>query len=223
MLLTIPKVLDRGEAAAAVETIERARFVDGKRSAGTSAREVKHNEELDPGAPEIESLNKLVVGTLYRNAVFQAAVLPHRVSGAFFARYTPGMFYGEHVDDPVMGEGSRYRSDVSATVFLCDPDAYEGGELVIRTAFGTQAVKLPAGDAVVYPSSTLHRVAEVTGGRRIVAVAWAQSLVRDPMQRELLYDLHLARETLRKATPRAEVTKQVDNVYTNLVRMWAEV
>jgi PKHD-type hydroxylase len=119
--------------------------------------------------------------------------------------------------------GGRYRSDIAITIFLSDPEAYAGGELVIRTAFGPQEVKLPAGDAIMYPASSLHRVAEVMRGERLVAVTWVQSMVRDPMRRELLYELGLAREKLLRTRPDAEETAQVDHAYVNLVRMWAEV
>jgi PKHD-type hydroxylase len=134
------------------------------------------------------------------------------------------MTYGDHVDDPIMGSASpRFRSDVSMTVFLTPPEAYDGGELTIRTAFGEHQVKLPAGDAVVYPSSSLHRVAEVTRGERVVALTWIQSYVRDPSRRELLYELNRAREILLRQAPEAEHTGLVDRSYANLLRMWGEL
>ncbi len=123
---------------------------------------------------------------------------------------------------PCHGEGNRYRSDVAITIFLNDPHSYDGGELVVRTAFGEQAVKLAAGNALAYPASSLHRVREVSRGERLVAVAWAQSLVRDAARRELLYELDVARQALIRVTPKAEVTENIDRVYANLLRMWAE-
>lgn len=150
--------------------------------------------------------------------------MPRRLSGAFFARYQAGMHYGPHVDDPVMGpEGGRYRSDVSMTVFLNPAADYQGGELVVETEYGEQQVKLDAGDAVVYPSSSLHRVAAVTRGERMVAVAWAESMVREPERRRLLYDLHQVEDALRAADPDADVTRRTGRVRANLMRMWAEV
>ncbi|MCK5091386.1 MAG: Fe2+-dependent dioxygenase, partial [Gammaproteobacteria bacterium] len=128
-----------------------------------------------------------------------------------------------HIDDPVTGEAQRFRCAVATTIFLNSPDEYEGGELVVRTPFGDQMVKLAAGDAVVYPASSLHHVKEVSKGNRIVAVTWTQSMVRDASRRELLHELNLAREKLMQASPNAEETAQVDHSYTNLVRMWAEV
>jgi len=224
MLIEIPQVLDQDQLKRVAELLSGARFVDGRLSAGLTARRVKHNEELDGGAPELEQLNQIVMGTLVRHPAFKSAVLPHRVAVPFYARYTPGMEYGDHVDDPVMGPaGGRYRSDVSCTVYLNGPDGYDGGELVINTTFGTREVKLPAGDAVLYPSSSLHHVAPVTRGERLVAVTWIQSMVRDAARRELLHELNQAREKLLVEHPQAEETAQVDHAYVNLVRMWAEV
>ena len=133
------------------------------------------------------------------------------------------MKYGDHIDDPVMGEGPRFRCDIASTIFLNEPEDYEGGELVINTAFGQHKVKLPAGDAVIYPASSLHHVAEVTKGERIVAVTWIQSLVREPEKRAILHDLNMVREKMLQASPDSEDTARIDHSYTNLVRMWAEV
>jgi PKHD-type hydroxylase len=149
--------------------------------------------------------------------------MPLKTAAPYYARYTTGMSYGAHVDDPVMGQGELYRSDLSVTLFLADPDSYDGGELCIQTAFGEQQVKLPAGDAVLYPSSSIHRVAEVTRGERLVAVSWIQSLVRAPEQRNLLHELNQAREALLQNRPDAAETAQVNQSYINLVRMWSEI
>jgi PKHD-type hydroxylase len=224
VLIEISQVLDQGQLERVGQLLSGARFVDGRLSAGLAARRVKHNEEMDGAARELDQLNQIVMGTLVRHPVFKSAVLPHRVAVPFYARYTPGMEYGDHVDDPVMGPaGGRYRSDVSCTVFLSGPDAYDGGELVINTTFGSRVAKLPAGDAVLYPSSSLHYVAPVTRGERLVAVTWIQSMVRDAARRELLHELNQAREKLLVEHPQAEETARVDHAYVNLVRMWAEV
>jgi PKHD-type hydroxylase len=222
MMLEIPGVLTSGQLERVAKLLAGATFVDGKLSAGSRAGAVKRNQELDPKNADADALNELVIGSLFRHPVFQSAVLPSRVSAAFFARYAPGMAFGDHIDDPVMGDENRYRSDVAITIFLNDPHSYDGGELEVRTAFGEQAVKLAAGNALVYPASSLHRVREVSRGQRLVAVAWAQSLVRDPARRELLYELDIARQGLMRVTPKAEVTEKVDRVYANLVRMWAD-
>jgi PKHD-type hydroxylase len=223
MLISIPSVIDPQQLAVIQQAISQAPFVDGKSSAGKAAQRVKHNQEVDQQSEMGQQLAKIIIGNLTHNPIFQSAALPNRVATPFIARYTPGMNYGDHIDDPIMGQEQRFRCDVACTVFLNNPDDYDGGELNIRTAFGTQQVKLNAGDAVVYPASSLHHVADVTRGERIVAVTWIQSLIRDPARRELLHELNLAREKLLDEKPGAEVTEQVDHSYTNLVRMWSEV
>ena len=133
------------------------------------------------------------------------------------------MRYGAHIDNPLMGSGPYLRTDVSATLFLSDPDQYEGGELCVMTEFGEQQVKLSAGSVVVYPSSSLHHVAEVTSGERLGLIVWLQSCVRDPAQREILYRLWQSRENLLATDPQGVDTTRIDHIYANLVRMWAEV
>jgi PKHD-type hydroxylase len=224
MLVVIPDVLGSTELQQVQTLLDGGHFVDGRLSAGTAAKRVKHNEELHANASQMERLNSLVMGRLVQNATFQAATMPYRIASPYYARYTAGMSYGDHVDDPVMGPpGGQYRSDVSTTVFLNPPEEYQGGELVIRTSFGEQRLKLPAGDAVVYPSSSLHHITEVTAGQRLVAVTWTQSMLRDPQQRELLFQLYRAREKLLSKHPDAEETTRIDHVYVNLVRMWSEL
>lgn len=223
MLLQIPNVVSKDKLTVIQAILAKSQFIDGKLSAGMAAERVKNNEEIAGDAREIQQLNNLVMGSLVQHPVYQSATLPIKIASPFYARYRPGMTYGDHVDDPVMGPPQgRYRSDVSTTVFLNEPDSYEGGELVIRTSFGDQQIKLPAGYAVVYPSSSLHHVAEVTRGERLVAVTWAQSMVRDAAKRELLYELNQARENLLKQRPEEDETRRVDVAYVNLIRMWAE-
>lgn len=221
MLVVIPDVLNAGQLRDVRAFLDKAAFVDGSLSAGQTARRVKNNQELDPDNARFEQLNQAVMGTLLQHPHYQAAVLPCRVATPYYARYTKGMRYGDHVDDPVMGPpGGQYRSDVSTTLFLSGPDDYEGGELVIRTSYGDQRIKLAAGTAVTYPSASLHQVAEVTDGVRLVAVTWAQSMVREPDRRALLYELYQARETLLRTRPDSEETTRVDHSYVNLMRMW---
>jgi PKHD-type hydroxylase len=224
MLITIPRVLDEASLERVRALLGDIAFVDGRSSAGGDARRVKENEEADATDERVGLLNRLVLLPLYRHPLFQAAAMPRRLSGAFFARYRPQMHYGPHVDDPVMGpEGGRYRSDISMTLFLTPPETYDGGELVIETEYGEQRVKPGAGDAVVYPSSSLHQVAPVTRGERLVAVAWAESMVREPERRRLLFDLHQVEEQLRAAGPDDEVTRRTGRIRANLMRMWADV
>ena len=200
-----------------------APFVDGKLSAGQVAQQVKQNEEVSLQAKELQALNNIVMGKLVEHPVYKAAALPMKVAAPFYARYTKGMSYGDHVDDPIMQAERPYRSDISITVFLNDPADYEGGELAIRTSFGETKVKLAAGDAVMYPSSSVHHVNEVTDGIRVVAVTWLQSLVRDPAQREILYDLYQLREKMLSSDSESDDTKRLDRSYVNLVRMWGDV
>ena len=222
MLLVIKNVLDAARLQEVQALLKTGEFMDGRLSAGMQAAQVKHNEELAPQSPLHRRLNALVMSPLVQHPEYQAAVLPLRVATAFFARYQAGMTYGFHVDDPVMGPMSgRYRTDVSTTVFLNDD--YAGGELVIKTSYGEQRIKGQVGDAVVYDSGSWHQVAEVTSGQRLVAVTWAQSMVKDPQQRELLYQLAQTRESIMQKLPQTDEAATLSTVHINLLRMWSEV
>jgi PKHD-type hydroxylase len=224
MLLPLSGVLKADELALVRSWLAGARFADGRLSAGAAARRVKVNEELEAPAPDLERLNRVVMGGLARHPDYRGGALPLHVASPMYARYQPGMAYGDHLDDPIMGaDGLMYRSDVAVTVFLSAPEEYDGGELVIRTAFGEQAVKSPAGDAVLYPAGSIHHVNPVTRGERLVALTWVQSLVRDPARRELLYGLNAAREKMLRDAPQAAETAQVDAAYLNLIRMWSDL
>ena len=224
MLIEIPNVLDTDKLANIRAMLDKVTFIDGKHSAGQVAAKVKNNEEMQQGTQQAEYLDHLLMSSLAENADFRSAALPYRVAQPVFARYSPGMRYGDHVDDPIMGTGpAKFRTDVSVTVFLNKPDEYEGGELIINTTYGEKLVKLPAGHAVVYPSASVHRVAEVTRGHRFAAIVWLQSMVRDAGQRELLFELDQARNKLLSTNPEAGESKQVDRAYVNLLRMWCDV
>ncbi len=223
MLIAIEGVLSPEEIAAARAFMALGEFKDGGLSAGKMAEGVKHNLELAQGSDIFNRLNAVVFEKMLSHPRFQAAALPNKTAAPFYSRYSKGMKYGAHVDNPLMGSGPYLRTDVSSTLFLSDPDSYEGGELCVMTEFGEQQVKLPAGSAVVYPSSSLHHVAEVTDGERQALVVWMQSCVRDPAQREVLYRIWESRESLLAADPEGEDTQRIDYVYANLVRMWAEV
>lgn len=224
MLLTLKAVLKPDEAALARAWLADAPFVDGRLSAGGVARTVKQNEEVETSAPVLEQLNRLIMGNLLRHADFRAGAFPLHVASPLYARYQPGMAYGDHLDDPVMGAGGvLYRSDVAVTVFLNDPADYDGGALVVNTSFGEQRIKLAAGEAVIYPAGNIHHVQPVTRGERVVAVTWVQSMVREAERRELLYGLNAARERLLKDAPEAVETLQVNAAFQNLLRMWTEL
>lgn len=223
MIVQLQDVLNGKQLGQIRELIAGSGFVDGKLSAGMEARAVKNNEELAADDRTVNSLNRIVMGSLIRHTTYQAAAFPLRVAAPFYARYTEGMAYGEHVDDPVMGTGDRYRSDIAITIFLSGPECYEGGELAISTSFGEQTVKLPAGDAILYPASNLHQVKEVTSGERLVAATWVQSMIRDPAKREVLFNLSRSRDHMLETAPNEKFTSLISQSYVNLLRMWSEL
>ena len=227
MLIHLKNVLGPQELSKVQELLADAKYVNGKLSAGAMASQVKNNQELASGDPKIDALNNIVMGNLLRHKIYQRAALPLKIASPFYACYQQGMHYGEHIDDPVMGvsgeAGQRYRSDLALTVFLNQPNEYQGGELSIQTEYGVQLIKYAAGDAVMYPATTRHQVTEVTSGERLVAVTWIQSMIKDTEQRALLYQLSCAREKLLRKQSGEEHTKQVDLVYVNLVRKWSDL
>ena len=223
MLITIESLLNEHELAQVRRILERAECMSGQLSAGKRAAKVKNNSELRLETAELDRVNHIVMGNLVQNEVYRTAALPLRIAAPYYARYTEGMYYGPHVDDPVMGDGPRYRSDVSITVFLNAPAEYEGGTLCIETEFGDQLVKLDAGDAVMYPSSSLHRVDPVLSGQRLAAITWVQSMVPSAQKRALLYTLAQARDELFADAAHARATSRVDQAYVNLIRMWSRI
>ena len=220
MLIRIEELLDGEELAVVAGLIESLPFSDGRSSAGMAAARVKRNQEAAEH-PNRRAISNLVMGKLLRHPDCRLAALPRQVAQPLLARYTTGMEYGDHIDDPIMGGDHPFRTDVAVTVFLNPPQDYEGGALVIQTDFGEQTVKLAAGSAVLYPASSRHRVEMVSRGERRVMVSWIQSLVADSGRRELLYELGLAREKLLQDSPDSLVTKRIDKSYVNLIRMWA--
>lgn len=217
MLFQIPNVLSAEELTQLQQRLAKAEFVDGKTTAGWYAKQVKHNQQLKRGAtPDLEATVK---AALSRHPLFQIAVRPKQIHNLRFSRYGVGMSYGTHADNAMMGS---YRSDISFTLFLNDPEAYTGGELVIEAADDEKAYKLKAGSAIVYPSSTLHRVDTVTQGQRLVVVGWVQSLVRDPAQRELLFDIDTVRRSLFAQQGKTTEFDLLSKSVSNLLRCWAE-
>lgn len=224
MLNEISQLLDQHELDLIHRHIAKASWQSGTLTAGEQARKTKLNEELVQDEHNWMPINKLVASKLYVHPHFQSLVLPSKLSATFVTRCLHGMHYGQHIDNPIMGsQHARYRSDLAITVFLTDPDSYDGGELSIESRYGPVAVKLPAGSAVIYPATSLHEVTPVTAGERIVCVLWAQSMIKDAHQRELLHDLNEARQALIQSTPEAMVTKRIEHVYANLLRLWADV
>jgi PKHD-type hydroxylase len=218
MQMVIANVLSAAELDTLRGALAKAHFVDGRDTAGFAAREVKHTLQTAGSDPAIESARQIVRERLLANEVFALAVRPKALS-LMFSRYEPGMRYGAHVDDAIM---AGMRSDVAFTLFLAEPDSYDGGELMIDSAAGEEAIKLAAGSIVAYPATSLHRVAEVKRGVRLAAVGWARSFVRDAAQRELLFDLDTARRTLFAQQGRSREFDLVSKSLANLLRMWAE-
>lgn len=221
MLECVPNVLTPAEVDKTVAVMTASDFVDGKKTAGFRAKRVKNNEQLGRNTPSREEIDQLIIKSLRDSALFQRLAMPRTINTPLFSRYREGMEYGLHVDDAMMGSKAM-RTDVSVTVFLNQPDQYEGGELEIQSPFGVQHVKLPAGAAVVYPSSTLHRVLPVTKGERLAAVTWVQSKVRDPNKRELLFDLDRVRRKLGELAPDSDEADLAFKTHSNLTRMWLD-
>lgn len=228
MLIEIPDVLTPEEVRHFRSVLETSQWVDGRITAGDQAAKAKNNLQIPVDSEEALELGELVLEALGRNATYNSAALPLRVLPPMFNRYDVGMTFGAHVDNSIRTVpgtgGMRMRADVSTTIFLTDPDDYEGGELVIEDTYGTHAIKLPAGHMVVYPSSSLHRVMPVTKGSRWGCFFWAQSMVRDDGQRAMLYDLDVAIIQTRQqlGDDNAAVLGLVSH-YHNLLRRWAEL
>ena len=197
-------------------------FQSGGKTAGWAASLVKNNQQLDPEARHYEKLQRLVVAALASSEVFTLAAMPKAMRPLLFSRYESGMGYGDHVDDALMGEEPRIRSDLSFTLFLSAPSEYEGGELVIEDTQGTHAHKLDAGALVLYASDSLHRVETVTSGVRQVAVGWVQCLIRDPRQRQIIFDLEVVRRQLFQQQGKTAQFDALSKTVSNLWRLWVE-
>lgn len=224
MLLTIDNVLTPDELTRARALIAESRWADGNLTAGTQAAQVKRNEQLPDDAPHLPALRRLVLDALGRNALFFSGALPLKVLPPFFNRYGGASnAYGEHVDNAMRRSGEGYvRADVSATLFLSEPDDYDGGVLTISDTFGRHGVKLAAGSLVLYPSASVHEVTPVTRGERVACFMFIQSMVRDPLQRRLLFDLDMALLELRQQLGEMAPVVKLTGVYHNLLRQWAD-
>jgi PKHD-type hydroxylase len=222
MLLCIPDIITPAEARQLRDRVLALRFVDGSATAGVYARSVKRNEQLE-NSPESHKLQEIVMQALMRSVEFERFAFPRNMKPIMFSRYEPGMEYGTHVDNAVMSGRPPVRSDISLTLFLSEPDTYDGGELTIQTLTGEEQIKLPAGSIVTYPSSSLHRVAPVTRGVRVAAVTWVQSMIRDPSCREILRDLEMTRRSIFETQGKTREFDLISKSFANLMRMWAEV
>ncbi|NJM18780.1 MAG: Fe2+-dependent dioxygenase [Richelia sp. RM2_1_2] len=223
MIFIIENVLTAEELDIITAKLQDAEFVDGKLTAGWFAKTVKNNTQLSNSAEVGEDLRTIVVKALRRNRLFESAIKPKVIRPIIFSSYSQGMYYGSHTDNAIMGLENPIRSDVSFTLFLNSPSSYKGGELVIDTSLGEQAFKLEAGSAIVYPSTTLHRVETVVEGKRLAAVSWVQSFVREPGEREILFDLDTAKQIIFQKHGKTPEFDLISKSYANLLRKWAEV
>ncbi len=226
MLLHIPEVLTKDQVARIRDDLRQAEWVDGATTAGAQAIQVKRNLQLRTGSPEAAALGKIIADALNRHPLFISAALPARMLPPMFNRYEGSGHYGNHVDNAIHYDPSRgtsVRTDVSTTVFLCEPEEYEGGELIVEDTYGTHEVKLAAGDAIVYPATSLHRVEPVTRGMRLASFLWTQSMVKDDWRRKMLFDLDMTILKLRQRLGDSEETVALTGHYHNLLRQWAEL
>ena len=225
MLLHVPNVLTAEQVADCRRQLDAADWVDGRVTAGHQSAKAKDNAQLPEDSPVARELGRMILTALERNPLFVAGALPLKIFPPLFNRYASGQSFGNHVDNAVRkvrSTASWVRTDISATLFLAQPSEYDGGELMIDDTFGSHAVKLPAGDLVLYPSTSLHRVQPVTRGARIASFFWIQSMVRDDGERTLLFDLDLAIQRLGSDAPNHPALVQLTGVYHNLLRRWAD-
>jgi PKHD-type hydroxylase len=226
MLLAIPDLLSPEEVASARALLGKAEWIDGRVTAGPQSARAKNNQQLAEGSAAAESIGDMILTALQRNALFVSAALPLRVFPPLFNRYQGGHQFANHVDNAIRQIGStghRIRTDLSATLFLSDPDEYDGGELTVEDTYGVHKVKLPAGDMVLYPSSSLHSVTPVTRGARVASFFWIQSMIRDDGRRTLLFDLDVSIQQLSRDVPAHPSVVQLTGVYHNLLRQWSEM
>lgn len=225
MLLHIPDVLSQDLLSQLRQALDLADWADGRETVGTQGARVKHNQQLPDASPLREELGQIVLAALARHPLYHAATLPLRTLPPRFNRYRGGGHYGFHVDGAVMAlpaNAGQLRSDIACTLFLNSPEDYDGGELTVSDTYGEHEVKLPAGDLVIYPASSLHKVQPVTRGARLACFFWVQSLIRDDTRRRLLFELDTSIQKLTATGADAAAVLQLTGVYHNLLRQWAE-
>ncbi|CUH81008.1 Fe2+-dependent dioxygenase [Tropicibacter naphthalenivorans] len=227
MLITIPQLFSKAEVQAIRARLDAADWQSGKQTAGAQSQGVKNNRQLDPRSGVACEIGQLIVDRLHQTPLFLSAALPSRILPPMFNRYEGGETFGVHVDNAIRvnpHSGERLRTDLSMTVFFSEPDEYDGGELIVEDHYGTQSVKLPAGDMVLYPSTSLHEVTPVTRGARVSSFFWLQSMVRSNERRTILFDLDQTIQTLagRLGLSDPQVVT-LTGIYHNLIREWTEV
>ncbi|MBF6022693.1 Fe2+-dependent dioxygenase [Lysobacter niastensis] len=227
MLLQLPQVLSPDQVAHCRQRLEQGAWADGRMTAGYQSARAKDNAQLPETDPVARELGGLILEALSRNSTFFSAALPQRIYPPLFNRYAGGQSFGFHVDNAVRYDRSRggaepVRTDLSATLFLSSPEEYDGGELIIEDTYGTHSVKLQAGDMVLYPGTSLHKVSPVTRGERIASFFWIQSLLREDAQRRLMFELDVSIRRLTQDVPEHPALVQLTGVYHNLLRRWTE-
>jgi len=226
MMLHIPGVLTPAQVKEFRQRMADAEWIDGRASVGAQGAQVKRNRQLAEGTPLAMELGDIIIKSLAKNPLFYSAALPLRMLPPYFNSYAGGENYGLHIDGAIrhmVGSADVMRSDISTTVFLSEPDEYEGGELTVMDSYGAHEVKLPAGDAIVYPASSVHRVNPVTAGERVASFLWTQSMVRDDWRRTMLFELDQNIQKLRAQHGDSEATVGLAGHYHNLLRMWADM
>ena len=228
MLLVIPNVFPKAQVRALRERLDAAEWVDGKVTAGFQSAQAKNNSQIPEEHPVAKEVGELILSALGARKLFRSAALPLKVFPPLFNRYAGGQTFGTHVDNAIrihQASAGRIRTDLSCTLFFSEPDEYDGGELVIEDTYGSKRVKLPAGDMILYPSTSLHHVTPVTRGARVSSFFWLQSMIRQDAQRSLLFDLDSAiqRISTNDAPEVRESSVQLTGVYHNLLRQWAEL
>lgn len=225
MLLNIPKVLSADQVKEARAALAQAEWVDGNVTAGYQSSQAKNNLQLPEHSAVARQLGDLILGALARNNLFLSAALPAKIFPPLFNCYQGGQAFGVHVDNAIRqvpGTPVKVRTDVSMTLFLSEPEEYDGGELMIEDTYGSQAIKLAAGDMVLYPATSLHRVTPVTRGRRLASFFWLQSLVASDEKRRILFDMDIALQRLRTKVQDSPEIVQLTGVYHNLLRQWSQ-
>ena len=222
MILTFPQVISADEQRAILTQIAAAEFVDGRQTAGVLLANRKQNEQIHRDSAQLKNITDILLGALRRHQGFCNAVYPKQLHSLLVSRYREGMHYGPHVDRALMGETTLWRTDLSVTLFLNEPDEYDGGELALESGSGAFKVKLPARALVCYPTGQLHQVLPITRGERLVVVAWVQSHIRDAGAREVLSDLAQALDTLREREGKSRAYDLVNKTHINLLRRWSE-
>jgi PKHD-type hydroxylase len=226
MLITIPEVLTAEQVAKARQMLNEAQWVDGRVTAGHQSAQAKDNMQLPESHPVARELGEMILQALAQSPLFISAALPLKVFPPLFNRYAGGQSFGTHVDNAIRQDprtGGRIRTDLSATLFLSEPEEYDGGELSVEDTYGVHAVKLPAGSMVLYPSTSLHHVTPVTRGARVASFFWLQSMIRSDGDRSLLFDMDQAIQRVSAETPGSKAAVQLTGVYHNLLRRWAEM